>query len=168
MPTLIREFGVHDLKSIGLLASVPYVLALFGMYLLARSSDKRLERRWHVSLTILLSASCFFLLGPAQGHLELSLVLMSIGAAAALSALSLFWSIPPALLAPSSAAVGIAVISCIGGLAGVVSQIVVGAIKSATGDLYLAFDVIAGVLAVGALVLLVAIPARHLTERAKH
>jgi D-galactonate transporter len=168
MPTLIREFGVHDLKSIGLLASVPYVLALFGMYLLARSSDKRLERRWHVSLTILLSASCFFLLGPAQGHLELSLVLMSIGAAAALSALSLFWSIPPALLAPSSAAVGIAVISCIGGLAGVVSQIVVGAIKSATGDLYLAFDVIAGVLAVGAMVLLVAIPARHLTERAKH
>ena len=166
MPTLIRGFGVHDLKTIGLLASVPYAGALIGMYLLARSSDKRLERRWHVSLTLLLSATCFFLLGPVQDHLVLSLVFMSIGAAAAMSALSLFWSIPPALLSPSAAAVGIAVISCIGGLAGVISQVVVGAIKSATGDLYLAFDVIAGVLVVGAVVLLVAIPASHLKERA--
>jgi len=167
MPTLIRGFGVHDLKTIGLLASVPYAGALIGMYLLARSSDKRLERRWHVSLTLLLSATCFFLLGPVQDHLVLSVVFMSIGAAAALSALSLFWSIPPALLSPSTAAVGIAVISCIGGMAGVISQIVVGAIKSATGDLYLAFDVIAGVLVVGAVVLLVAIPASQLKERAK-
>ncbi len=168
MPTLIRGFGVQDLKTIGLLASLPYLLALFGMYLLARSSDKRLERRWHVSLTLLVSATCFLLLGPAQGHLPLSVALMSIGAAAALSALSLFWTIPPALLTPSAAAVGIAVISCIGGLAGVISQVVVGAIKSATGDLYLAFDVIAGVLVVGALVLLVAIPAGQLKERARH
>ena len=165
MPTLIRGFGVQDLKTIGLLASLPYLAAVIGMYLLARSSDKHLERRWHVALTLLLSATCFFLLGPVQGHLVLSVALMSIGAAAALSALSLFWTIPPALLAPSSAAVGIAVISCIGGLAGVISQVVVGAIRSATGDLYLAFDLIAGVLVVGALVLLVAIPARQLAER---
>ncbi|WP_160105733.1 MFS transporter [Pseudomonas izuensis] len=167
MPTLIRGFGVDDLKTVGLLSSMPYIGAVFGMYLLARSSDKHLERRWHVSLTMLLSATCFFLLGPFQHHLVLSLLLMSIGAAAALSALSCFWSIPPALLAPSQAAVGIAVINCIGGMAGVVSQIVVGAIKSATGNLYLAFELIGVVLVVGAMVLLVAIPARQLTERAK-
>ena len=89
---------------------------------------------------------------------------MSLGAAAAMSALSLFWTIPPALLTPSAAAAGIAVISCIGGSAGVISQVVVGAIKSATGDLYLAFDVIAAVLVIGALVLLLAIRPGHLKE----
>lgn len=165
MPTLIRGFGVEDLKTIGMLASLPYICALIGMYLLARSSDRYLERRWHVGLTMLVSAGCFFLLGPAQGNLLLSVFLMSLGAASALSALALFWTIPPALLAPSCAAIGIAVISCIGGLAGVISQIVVGAIKSATGDLYLAFDVIGAVLVVGTLILLFAIPARHLKER---
>lgn len=167
MPTLIRGFGIEDLKTIGLLASIPYLGALLGMYLLARSSDKHLERRWHLGITLLLSATCFFLLGPAQHHLLFSVVLMSIGAAAAMSALALFWTIPPALLSPSAAAVGIAVISCIGGLAGVISQIVVGAIKTATGDLYLAFDVIGCVLVVGVLVLLLAIPASQLKERAK-
>ncbi|MNJ48902.1 putative metabolite transport protein NicT [compost metagenome] len=165
MPTLIRGFGVEDLKHIGLLASIPYMGALAGMYLLARSSDKHLERRWHLGLTMVLSASCFFLLGLVQGHLLLSVGLMSIGAAAAMSSLSLFWSIPPALLSPSAAPIGIAVISCIGGLAGVISQVVVGAIKSATGDLYLAFDVIGIVLLVGVLVLLLGIPARLLSER---
>ncbi len=165
MPTLIRGLGVEDLKTIGMLASLPYICALAGMYLLARSSDKRLERRWHVGLTMLVSASSFFLLGPAQGNLLLSIFLMSLGAASALSALSLFWAIPPALLAPSSAAIGIAVISCIGGLAGVISQIVVGAIKTATGNLYLAFDVIGVVLVIGMLILLIAIPAKDLKER---
>jgi nitrate/nitrite transporter NarK len=165
MPTLIQGFGLEDLKYIGMLSSLPYVCAAIGMYLLARSSDKHLERRWHVTLTMLASAGCFLLLGPAQGHLWLSIALMSTGAAAALSALALFWAIPPALLSPSTAAVGIAVISAIGGLAGVISQIVVGAIKSSTGSLYLAFDVIAATLVTGALILLVGIRRHHLTDR---
>ncbi|MDH4610440.1 MFS transporter [Pseudomonas sp. BN102] len=165
MPTLIRGFGLEDLKTIGLISSLPYICAVIGMYLLARSSDRHLERRWHVALTMLASAACFLLLGPAQGHLTLSVVLMSVGAAAALSAVALFWAIPPALLNPSTAAIGIAAISCIGGLAGVISQVVVGAIKTATGSLYPAFDVIAITLAVGALLLLVGIRATHLADR---
>jgi MFS family permease len=167
MPTLIRGFGVEDLKLIGMISSLPYAGAIVGMYLLARSSDRHLERRWHVGLTVLLSAACFLLLGPAQGHLVMSVILMSVGAAAALSAVALFWAIPPALLAPSSAAIGIALISCIGGLAGVVSQAAVGAIKTATGSLYLAFDVIAITLVVGTLVLLLGIRPHHLTDK-KH
>ncbi|WP_442113576.1 MFS transporter [Pseudomonas sp. NUPR-001] len=167
MPTLIRSFGVEDLKQIGLISSLPYAGAIVGMYVLARSSDRRLERRWHVALTVLLSALCFLLLGPAQGHLLASVILMSVGAAAALSAVSLFWTIPPALLTPSSAAIGIAVISCIGGLAGVVSQAAVGAIKSATGSLYLAFDMIAITLIIGTLLLLFGIRREHLSDN-KH
>ncbi|MCP8464153.1 MFS transporter [Pseudomonas sp. ZM23] len=164
MPTLIRGFGVEDIQYIGLLASLPYAVGIVGMYLLGRSSDRRQERRWHVGTTMLVSAACFFLLGFAQGHLLLSVALMTVGAATAMSALSLFWTIPPALLSPSGAAGGIAVISAIGGMAGVISQIVVGAIKSATGSLYLAFDVIGLALILGALILLIGIPARQLRK----
>lgn len=165
MPTLIRGFGLEDLRHIGLLSSLPYVCAVIGMYLLARSSDKHLERRWHVALTMLLGAGCFVGLGFTQDQLMVSVALMSIGAASALSALALFWTIPPALLTPSTAAIGIAVVSCIGGLSGVISQAVVGAIKSATGSLYLAFDVIALVLVIGALVLLIGIRPQHMREQ---
>jgi MFS family permease len=165
MPTLIRGFGVDDLKTIGLLASLPFVGALFGMYLLGRSSDKRLERRWHVALTMLTSAACFFALGFMHDALPLAVLLMAVGAAAAFCAIPLFWTIPPALLPAPRAAAGIAMISSMGNLAGVLSQAGVGAIKSATGNLYLAFDVIAAVLLIGTLILLIGIPAHRLHER---
>ncbi|EJN35075.1 sugar phosphate permease [Pseudomonas sp. GM78] len=165
MPTLIRDFGLDDLTTIGTVATLPYLGALAGMYLLGRSSDRHLERRWHLGLTMLVSACSFALLGFTQGHAVLSITLMTLGAAAALSSMPLFWTIPPAFLNAASAAGGIAVISSLGHLAGVVSQTAVGAIKTATGNLYLAFDLIAAVLVLGALALLIGIPAHSLNER---
>jgi MFS family permease len=165
MPTLIRGLGVEDLETIGMLASPPFLGAMFGMYVLGRSSDKRLERRWHVALPMLVSAACFFLLGLAHDNVPLAIALMGLGAAAGMCAVPLFWTIPPAFLATANAAGGIALISCMGNLSGVASQAMVGAIMSATGRLYLAFDVIGGVLVLGAGMLLVLIPARQLHER---
>jgi predicted MFS family arabinose efflux permease len=165
MPTLIRGFGVQDMKTIGMLCSLPFIGAFCGMYLLARSSDKHQERRWHVGLTMLVSAGSFFLVGFAQASLPLTVLLLSLGAAATFSAISLFWTIPPALLSPAKAAGGIALINSMSSLSGMVSQMAVGAIKAATGSLFMAFDVIAAVLVLGALVLLIGIPARLLHER---
>jgi sugar phosphate permease len=165
MPTLIRDFGLQDLKTIGMVSSLPYLGAMVGMYLLGRSSDRHLERRWHLASTLMVSAGCFILLGFVQGQVALSIGLLALGAAAALSAVPLFWTIPPALLGTAGAAGGIAVISSIGHLAGVASQAMVGTIKTATGSLYLAFDVIGAVLVLGTLLLLIAIPARSLNER---
>lgn len=162
MPTLIRGFGMQDMKTIGLISAAPYLIALAAMYLLGRSSDRCMERRWHLGLTMLFSAICFSLLGFVQGQMLLSIFLMSFGAAAALAAVSLFWVIPSSLLSPTGAACGIALISSFGNISGVVSQSAVGAIKSATGSLYVVFDIIAVVLTVGAIVLLVGISARQL------
>jgi ACS family phthalate transporter-like MFS transporter len=135
------------------------------MYLLGRSSDRHMERRWHLGLTMIVGAGSFALLGLVQGNVVLSIFLMSLGSAAALSAIPLFWTIPPALLNKAGAAGGIAVISSLGNLAGVLSQAAVGSIKSATGSLYLAFDVMALVMVLGALVLLIGIPAHALKDR---
>ena len=165
IPTLIRGFGLDDLKLIGMLAALPFIVALCAMYLLGRSSDRHMERRWHLGLTLMVGASSFALLGLVHGNVVLSIFLMSLGSAAALSAIPLFWTIPPALLNRAGAAGGIAIISSVGNLAGVLSQAAVGAIKSATGSLYLAFDVMAVVMVLGALLLLVGIPAHCLKDR---
>ncbi|MFM0326925.1 MFS transporter [Caballeronia glebae] len=157
MPTLIRGMGVEDLKSIGIISSLPYICALGGMYLLGRSSDRRQERRWHLAATMCVGAGCFLALSFVRGDLSLSILFMSVGCAAALSAISLFWTIPPALLGPASAAGGIALISSIGTTAGIVSPMAIGAIRSATGSLYAAFDVMAVALIGGALVLLITV-----------
>ncbi|NWL81165.1 MFS transporter [Pseudomonas taiwanensis] len=165
LPTLVRGFGLEDLKLIGIVTALPFLGGLCAMYLLGRSSDRHMERRWHLGLTMLVAATSFGLLDLAQGNAVLSVALISLGAAAALSAMPLFWTIPPALLSISGAAGGIAIISSIGNLAGVLSQMAVGAVKDATGSLYLAFDLIALLLVIGALLLLIGIPANRLKER---
>ena len=114
VPTLIKEFGVADIKQIGLLSSLPYIFALIAMYLLCRSSDKRLERRWHLALTMIVGSISFMLLGQVQHDLTLSVLLLTVGCGACFSAATLFWTIPPAYLSLSTAALGIAWINVMG------------------------------------------------------
>lgn len=164
MPTLIRGLGVENIKTIGLLSTLPYLLAIAGMYLLGRSSDRRQERRWHVGLAMLVSAGSFLTLGVVHGDLPMSLGLMSVGTAAAYCSLSLFWTIPPAILPVGTAAASFAMISSMGVAAGVISQAVVGQIRTQTGSLYAAFDIIGATLIVGALVLLIVVPSRRVPD----
>lgn len=168
MPSLIQSFGLADIGRIGLISSLPYCIALVAMYLLGRSSDKHLERRWHLALTMLVGAASFVLLGLFQGNVELSVLFMSLGAAACLSAVPLFWTIPPAYLSGPVAAGGIALISSLGGIAAMIAPVLVGAVKTQTGSLFIAFDVIAGLLVLGATVLLLGIPAKLLHEHSRN
>lgn len=165
MPTLIKEFGVNDIRHIGWISSLPYLLALVAMYILGRSSDKFLERRWHLAITMLVGAISFSLLGMFQDHLTLSVTLITVGAAACLAAVPLFWTIPPAYLSSSAAATGIALISTLGGMAAVLSPILVGSIKTQSGSIFLAFSVIAVLLVIGAVTLILGIPKRLLKEK---
>lgn len=164
MPTLIQEFGIKDLSQIGLISSIPFQFAIVIMYLLCKSSDKHLERRWHLAVTMVFGAMSFMLLGVVKGNLILSILVLTIGVSASFSAVTLFWTIPPAYLSTSAAAIGIAWISTLGGLAAVISPTLVGAVKMQTGSIYLAFSVIGALLLLGAFIILVAMPARLIKE----
>ncbi|TCM66806.1 D-galactonate transporter [Acinetobacter calcoaceticus] len=164
MPTLIHEFGITDMRHIGLTSSLPFILAFISMYLLCRSSDKRLERRWHLALTMGVGAMSFISLGFVQHDLVLSILFLSIGGGACFSAATLFWTIPPAYLSLTAAALGIAWVNVMGSLAAVVSPALVGAIKTQTGSIYMAFGGIGLLLVIGAITIIVAMPARLLKE----
>lgn len=165
LPTLIKEFGITNMRQIGLTSSLPFICAAISMYLLCRSSDKRLERRWHFAVTMAVGALSFMLLGTVQHNLVLSVLLLTTGGGACFAAATLFWTIPPAYLSTTAAALGIAWINVLGSLAAVLSPALVGTIKTQTGSIYFAFSVIAVLLLIGAMMLLIAVPARLLKER---
>lgn len=165
VPTLIKEFGVVDLQKIGLLSSIPYLFALVAMYFLCRSSDKYLERRWHLALTMVVGSISFMMLGQFQSDLVMSIILLTLGCGACFSAATLFWTIPPAYLSLTTAALGIAWINVMGSMAAAISPALVGFVKTQTGSIYLAFAVIGFLLIVGAIILLIVIPSRLLKEQ---
>ena len=58
LPQVIQSYGLDDL-SIGFITAIPYVFAAVLMVLWGRRSDRKGERRRHISLPLLMAAFAF-------------------------------------------------------------------------------------------------------------
>jgi MFS family permease len=98
LPTLIRQAGISNPLHVGLASAIPFAVAVVSMLLVSRSSDARMERRWHLIVPFLLGAVGLLLSAKVGGTLVLSLSALSIAAAGCYAVSAMFWSIPPAFL----------------------------------------------------------------------
>lgn len=157
-PTLLRTVGVATVTEIGWLSGVVSLVSTIGMVLVGYSSDRTMERRWHVAICGFLAAACFLLLPLAAHRVVPTVALLMLASVGIFTVLSLFWTIPSAYLESSAAAGGIALISSIGSFGGAVSPFFVGWIKVETGSLYIALSCIALLLSAGMILLLICVP----------
>jgi MFS transporter, ACS family, phthalate transporter len=154
MPTLIKKLGYSDVVHIVLLSALPYVFGALMMLTVSHHSDRKRERRWHFALPLLASAFAYSIVGFFMGIPWLVISLLAIAAGGIYSAFGVFWTIPPAYLKGSAVAGGIAIISSLGNLGGFVSPIVLGW-AAQTGGGQLGYGVIAGIVAAGAMLLVI-------------
>ena len=152
LPQLIKNLGVNDIMTVGLLSAIPYGVAAACMVLIGQSSDRHAERRWHLVVPALLGALGLMLSGVYGSQPVLGMLALTLGTAGILSVLPVFWTLPTAFLTGASAAAGIALINSIGNLAGFLSPYMVGLIKDATGNTTLALYVLAASMVLGAVV----------------
>jgi len=158
-PTLLRIVGLQKVTDIGWWSGCISAISTVGMLVVGWSSDRMMERRWHVALCGMSAAACFLLLPLAAHNAGLTIALLAVASIGIFSILSLFWTIPSAYLEGSAMAGGIALISSIGYLGAVVSPTLVGWIKVKTGSLYIGLSTIALALIFAMLILLVLVPA---------
>lgn len=98
LPLLIESLGIVNTITVGFLSAIPYICAAIGMLVVARSSDRSLERRMHLALPALFSAIGFF--GAASIHSffgDQLIPLLSCLSAAAAGVWSMFgpyWYVP--------------------------------------------------------------------------
>ena len=165
VPTVIRSWGVTDVLQIGLYAAIPNLIGAIAMVLVARHSDAKMERRWHLIGCVLLASVGMLLTVMVKGNLALSLACLSLAVIGVASATPIFFTIPTAYLSPASAAAGLALISSLGNLGAAVSPSLTGLISARTGNpLDSMFLVIALYAAVAAIVWL-AVPAKMLRRQ---
>lgn len=156
-PTVLKRLNVGA-SMIGLLTAVPFVFAVVSMYLVSRSSDRTLERRWHYAGAMAMAGLSLGLLGlGAHSGVVAVVVLLTVAACGAWSALPVFWSIPPEYLRGSAKAGGIAFISSVGALGGFISPTIVGWVATRTGSVYFGLAAIGAMLILSALILLVGV-----------
>lgn len=131
-PQIIKSFGLSTME-VGILNAVPPTIAVIGMILWARHSDKTGERTWHVVIACLVASVGLMLAGGASSTVIViaALSIVNVGISAAKPPL---WAMPTMFLSGSAAAVGIATINSIGNLGGFVGPWAIGWIKDQTGS----------------------------------
>ena len=151
MPTIIRNSGVAEPWAIGVLSAIPYSVATVSMVLVGRSSDRCREYRWHLAICAFIGAGGVIFGTLFGASLWLSMIGLTVGTAAMISSLPVFWGMPTAVVGGAAAAAGIALINSLGNVAGFFSTIVVGWLTQLTGNTQAAMYFMAGALVLGGL-----------------
>jgi MFS transporter, ACS family, tartrate transporter len=143
-PQLMKSLSSLNTNSmVGLLLAIPNLMALTVMIFVSRSSDRMLERRYHVAIPAIVGATALVLLGATRSPFS-SVTLFCLLAAGIYSSFAPFWSLPSEFLTGYSAAAGIALINSVGNLGGFAGPYTIGWIATRTGNAYAGFA-IAGV-----------------------
>lgn len=150
LPTLVKAFGVNGYLNTGLITAIPYAVAVVGMILLSRHSDRTGERRMHYVLNVTAGGIGLILSGVFAANPILAIIFLSIGTLGVIGSMPLFWPVPSAFLAGTAAAAGIGVVNSVGNLGGYIGPNIPIWIKSFTADPSAALYAIAAALFVGA------------------
>ncbi len=135
-PQLVKSLSsLYSNSMIGLLVTIPHLLAVAAMIFVSRSSDRKLERRYHVAIPAISGAAALVLLGATRSPF-CSVTLLSLLAAGVYSCFGPFWTLPNEFLTGFSAAAGIALINSVGNLGGFVGPYMIGTIATRTGSPY--------------------------------
>jgi ACS family tartrate transporter-like MFS transporter len=133
----------------GFVTAVPYAVAILGLVVISRRSDRTGDRKGHVAVCLAVAAVAFVvstLVSPVA-----AVAALAVGLFFLLGAHPVFWTMPAALLSGTAAAAGIALINSIGNIGGFVGPYLVGLVKDATGSTDGGLDALAVILLGGAL-----------------
>ena len=146
LPTLIRDSGVSQIMSIGLLTAIPMLCGIAGLLLVNFSSDALKERRWHLVACFVLAAAGLLAAVSLQGSTYTLIGSLCVASFGVTAIGPLFWTLPPTYLSREAASSGIAIVSTLGITAGFISPSFLGYIKAQTGGLTLGIYTISGLL----------------------
>ena len=150
LPSMLQEVAGPGV-SVSWLTALPFVAALIAMVLIGRHSDKTGERKFHVAACAITAAIGLLLAIAFRSDLYLLVLAFTICQIGQRSVMSVFWTIPPMLLAGSAAAGGIALINAIGNLGGYFGPTVMGTLRGMTGGYSGGLLVLAGMLVLEAI-----------------
>jgi nitrate/nitrite transporter NarK len=160
-PTILRDAAGRGGRRLTLLSAIPFAAALVAMVLIGRHSDRTGERKGHVAVCALTGAAGLVVAILFPHSVPLLVAGFTLSQVGQRSVMSVFWAIPPILLAGTAAAAGIALINAIGNLGGFVGPTAMGALRQGTGAYTRGLMVLAGALVIEAvLVMNIRLPRR--------
>ncbi|HUY15449.1 MAG TPA: MFS transporter [Terriglobia bacterium] len=153
LPSALASVRKLPSFSIGVLFSIPYVLAGFAMVFNSRHSDKSRERRLHVAVPLILSGVLLFgAVFESRHSTLLSFALISLAAAGPFATLGPFWAIPTETLPKEVAGAAMGMINALGSFGGFFGPFAVGIVKQRTHNFVDAFFLLSTALAASGII----------------
>lgn len=144
-PAIIRQSGIGNPLVIGFLTTIPNIAGAISMISIGRRSDRLQERRWHFMASVCVTALGALLLAAFHTSWVPAIVFLTFVSVGQYGAFSVFWAIPPTYLSKSTAAIGIAIISSLGQISGLLSSWILGVLKDATGSMVVGLYMVAAI-----------------------
>ncbi len=134
LPSIVERMKGLSVVAQTTIATLPYVLGVFTMLLNGWHSDRTLERRWHTAIPLILAAGSLALTAAFADSVVMASVGMCLFGVTLFAYLPAFWTHPNARLTASSAALAIGLINSVGNLGGYLGPMIVGKLKSQSGN----------------------------------
>jgi MFS family permease len=155
LPTILKSAGVTSTMTIGILAAIPYIAAIFAMVWWGRRSDRLGERRWHTVSMLTLAAVALLIAALNGASLLITVTSITVATAALWAAYTVFWAMPSDYMKGDTAAGGVALVNTIGLFGGFLSPTIIGYFKTMTGTMQAGLLGMVGILVIGSLLLLI-------------
>ncbi len=133
LPTLLVEGG-RAIGVAGLLASIPYVVSIVMAFIISASSDRMLERRWHLLVPTVLAGVFMCAAGLfGENHILILLTCLTLTTGLWFGRITVYWimvadAVPRGVAGPS-----MAVANGIGNLGGFLGPLMFGWLRTRSG-----------------------------------
>ena len=136
MPQFVKSLSsLYSNTTIGLLVMIPYLVGLLAMVLVSRSSDRKMERKYHAAIPAIVAGIALVSLGATHSTFS-SIFFLCFASLGIYSVYGPFYSLPSEFLTGFAAASGIALISSIANLGGFAGPYAIGLVRQRTNSLY--------------------------------
>ena len=153
LPTILKNLTGANMAGVGLLAIVPFVATIIGIYVISTLSDKTGKRRLWVMVSLLCFAAALLASVVLRHNIIAAYIALVVCGFFLKAATSPFWSIPGRIASPEVAGGARGVINGLGNLGGFCGPWLVGMMIYLYGQ-NVAVCVLAGSLVIAALITL--------------
>jgi ACS family tartrate transporter-like MFS transporter len=153
-PLIVKGLGFSVFR-VGLLVAIPNLIAVVGMVLWSRNSDRTGERYWHAALACLIGAVGMAVAARAGSSAFLAIAGLSLTAFGVSAAKPPLWSLPTSFFAGTAAAVSIGLINSLGTLGGFAGPYMIGSTNGTSGNFTRGLYLVGGTLIVSAVTIVI-------------
>ena len=153
-PQIVKGLG-FSVFNVGLLVAIPNLIAVIGMVLWSRNSDRTGERYWHAAIACLIGAVGMALAARAGSSAFLAISGLSLTAFGVSAAKPPLWCLPTTFFAGTAAAASIGLINSLGTLGGFVGPYMIGSTNGTSGNFTRGLYLVGGTLIVSAVTIII-------------